>query len=310
MAIKGLHHIHLAVQDLPGGVTFAQDFGLHIADVLGARTYLRGLGRHPYLVVLEQAAQSDFRGLSFEADSRADLDRAIARHGAGAIRELDGPGGGIAVDLRDPNGFAISLVHGVADRTPDPLPPSLLLNQGYEKPRIGNAQEKSPLGPPPVIRLGHVGIYVQDWKASDAWYRDVLGLIPSDLIHVGDEKVKVGGFYRVNRGDEFVDHHVVGMFGLPGKQGLHHLSLEVPNSEAQFMAHRWLAQRQRNEVWGVGRHPLGSHVFDVWKDPNGFRYETFSDTDLLNASAPAGLHAIQQMEMDLWSDRDVQIYFA
>ena len=76
------------------------------------------------------------------------------------------------------------------------------------------------------------------------------------------------------------------------------------------MAHRWLTRRQRTEIWGVGRHPLGSHVFDIWKDPNGFRYETFSDTDLLDASAITGLHAIQDMEMDLWSDRNVEIYFA
>lgn len=310
MAIKGLHHIHLAVRDLAGGVAFAQDFGLVEAAALGRKRYMRGLGRHAYLVVLEAADESEFSGLAFEVDDEADLGRAIDDHGASALRALGGPGGGVAVDLVDPNGFNISLVHGIQDRAPDPLPPSLLLNQGYDKPRIGTFQEKSPLGPPPIIRLGHVGIFVQDWQATDAWYRSVLGLIPSDLMYLGDEAHKIGGFYRLDRGSEHVDHHVLGMFGMPGKQGLHHLSLEVPNSEDQFVAHRWLTRRQRTEIWGVGRHPLGSHVFDIWKDPNGFRYETFSDTDLLDASATTGLHAIQDMEMDLWSDRNVEIYFA
>lgn len=310
MAIKALHHIHLTVPDLPGGVAFAKDFGLVEAAEVDGRTYMRGVGCHAYSVVIEAGEVAEFSGLAFEVEDDADLSQAIAAHGAGERRQLTGPGGGVAVDLFDPNGFHIMLVHGVLDRTPDPLPPGLLLNQGYDRTRIGEFQRKSPLGPPPVIRLGHVGIFVQDWEACDIWYREVLSLIPSDLIYMGPEANKIGGFYRLNRGSEHVDHHVVGMFAMPGKQGLHHLSLEVPNSETQFMAHRWMIQRHHHEVWGVGRHPLGSHVFDIWKDPNGFRYETFSDTDLLDASAPTGLHGVEDMEMDLWSDCDVQIYFA
>ena len=310
MAIKGLHHIHLIVTDLPAGIAFANDFGLIKVERDGDRVYLRGVGTAPYLVVLEEGPQAQLGALSFEVDSEADLYEAVAKHGASVPVALKGPGAGMAVSLRDPNGFTIQLVHGITPRTRDPLPAAMVHNQGYEKARIGEVQAKSPLGPPPLMRLGHVGIYVQDWAASDAWYHDVLGLIPSDLMYFGKEEIKVGGFYRLDRGAEPVDHHVVGMFSLPGKQGLHHLSFEVPNAEAQFMAHRWLSQRRREEIWGVGRHPLGSHVFDVWKDPNGFRYETFSDTDLMDASVPAGLHSIENMEMDLWSDRDVEIYFA
>lgn len=310
MAIVGLHHIRLAVEDLAGGLAFATDFGLVEAETSAERAYLRGVGPAAYLVALEAGRQSGLAALAFEADDMADLARAAARPGASAITPLPGPGGGQRVALTDPNGFAIEIVHGVARRAPDPLPAPLLLNQGADKPRIGVVQPKSALGPPPILRLGHVGLFIQDWAASDAWYRDVLGLIPSDLMYVGAPDHKVGGFYRLDRGARHVDHHVVGMFQMPGRQGLHHLSLEVPNSETQFMAHRWLTQRKRDEVWGVGRHPLGSHVFDVWRDPNGLRYETFSDTDLLDASVPTAVHDIMAMEMDLWSDRDVEIYFA
>jgi catechol 2,3-dioxygenase-like lactoylglutathione lyase family enzyme len=310
MAIKGLHHIHLVVGDLPGGIAFAKDFGLIEASADSTRSYLRGVGKAAYSVLLEKGSESQFAGLAFEVDDEADLEAAVVRHGASSPVALTGPGGGKSVSLCDPNGFNILLVHGIENRQADPLPTPMVLNQGYEKVRVGTVQSKPPLGPPPLMRLGHVGIYIQDWAVSDAWYREVLGMIPSDLMYAGSEDHKVGGFYRLNRGEEHVDHHTVGMFGLPGKQGLHHLSFEVTNPETQFMAHRWLAQRGREEIWGVGRHPLGSHVFDVWRDPNGFRYETFSDTDLLDASVPTGLHSIANMEMDIWSDRNVEIYFA
>lgn len=308
--IKGLHHIRLVAADFAGGVSFAKDFGLMEADVRGGRAYLRGVGASAYSLVVEDGEQSAFAALAFEVDDPFDLENAVARHGASAPEQLHGPGGGVSVTLRDPDGNSIQLVHGIAPRERDVLRAPLLLNQGYDKVRVGPVQEKSPLGPPQLLRLGHVGLFITDWRASDAWYRDVLGLLPSDLSYVETTDNVVGGFYRLNRGAEHVDHHVVGMFQFPGKRGLHHLSFEVPNLEDQFVAHRWLTQRQRDSIWGVGRHPLGSHVFDVWRDPNGFRFETFSDTDLLDASSAPGIHDVKDMEMDLWSDRDVHIYFA
>lgn len=310
MPIKGLHHIRLSVTDFAGGVAFAKDFGLIEAEASSERVYLRGVGSFPYSVVIEQGAEARLGALAFEVDGEADLHAASARHGVSPPVPIEGPGGGLVVSLQDPDGYTVELVHGIARREPDRLPEPLILNQGYDKVRIGQVQPKSDLGPPPILRLGHVGLFIRNWEASNAWYRDVLGLLPSDIMYFGDADHMVGGFYRLDRGAEHVDHHVVGMFQMPGKQGLHHLSLEVPNSETQFMAHRWLNRRNREGIWGVGRHPLGSHVFDVWRDPNGFRYETFSDTDLLDASVPAGIHDVMKMEMDLWSDRNVEIYFA
>jgi hypothetical protein len=36
--------------------------------------------------------------------------------------------------------------------------------------------------------------------------------------------------------------------------------------------------------FGVGKHILGSQVFDYWKDPDGFMLEHFTDGDLFNES--------------------------
>ena len=41
--------------------------------------------------------------------------------------------------------------------------------------------------------------------------------------------------------------------------------------------------------WGIGRHSLGSQVFDYWGDPWNRVHEHWADTDVLNASVPPGL---------------------
>jgi catechol 2,3-dioxygenase-like lactoylglutathione lyase family enzyme len=272
--------------------------------------YLRGAGSHPYLAVLEQSDRSALAGIAFEVDAADDLQRAIDLHGATAVTALDAPGGGLAVSLRDPEGIAIHLVHGIEPRAADRLANTLTLNQGYEnKPRRGAFQAKAPLGPPPLLRLGHVGLFTGNLAASREWYARVLGLLPSDLMYAGQPDNVVAGFFRLNRGEEFVDHHTLALFGM-GSRGVHHLSFEVENSEVQFMTHRWLASKGYESIWGVGRHPKGSHVFDVWRDPSGFRFETFSDTDLLDASQAAEPIPIQAAQMDLWSDRSFEPYFA
>jgi hypothetical protein len=40
--------------------------------------------------------------------------------------------------------------------------------------------------------------------------------------------------------------------------------------------------------WGIGRHILGSQVFDYWRDPHGFEIEHWTDGDQLRASDGGG----------------------
>jgi catechol 2,3-dioxygenase-like lactoylglutathione lyase family enzyme len=309
VALLGLHHVHLRVRSLSETRSFAKDFGLREATgVAGPAIYLHGAGAGAYQLVLEAAEESSLAGLAFSVESRADLERAIAKHGASPVRALQTPGGGEAVTLTDPEGTSIHLVFGVATRAREALQPAITINQGPEKTRRGEAQYQPPLEPPQLLRLGHVGLFVSDFKVCEVWYREVLGLVPSDVMYAGVPQNLVAGFYRIDRGSEWVDHHTIALFGF-GKSDLHHLSFEVQNPDTQFIAHRWLEKQGHKSIWGVGRHPKGSHVFDVWRDPSGYRFETFSDTDLLTADAPPGLFEITTMEMDLWSNRSHQAYF-
>lgn len=310
MALTGLHHVHLKARDLPGTLAFTSDFGLVEAGRSSdGKVYLRGAGSAAYHVVLESADASSLAGLAFGVDSREDLERAISQHG-GTRWALSGPGGGEAVQLTDPEGIPVHLVYGVAERKPDPLPDPMIFNQGgNNQPRKGAPQMLPELAPPALFRLGHIGLFVRNFAACDAWYREVLGLLPSDQMWVGQPSNMIGGFYRINRGKEFVDHHTVAMFAF-GKSDLHHISFEVQNSAVQFRSHRWLERKGHQLVWGVGRHIKGSHVFDVWRCPSGYRFETFSDTDLFDADYPVSVYNVSEgADMDAWSDRDAAAYF-
>ena len=310
MALKGLHHLHLGVPDVAASAAFLKDFGFHPAGQDGDTQYFRTSGKTAYSVVLDPATAPCLKSFALEVESEDDLTRAVADHGATPLRPLDGPGGGTCVDLVDPDGKIVRLVHGVETREPDaPASPYLDVNYGNVKPRKGKSQNFVPPGPAQLLRMGHVGLFTVDMAVSDKWYREVLGLIPSDLFYAGKPDNYVAGFYRIDRGDEYVDHHTVALFGF-GKNDLHHVSFEVQDSEAQFVSHRWLAKRQHESIWGVGRHPKGSHVFDLWREPSGYRFETFSDTDLCTADHKASIVPIQEQEMDLWLDQSHEPYFA
>ena len=310
MALLGLHHIHIGVPDITASATFLKDFGLHPAGESGDTRYFRTSGETNYSVIVEPSDQAHLIAVALEVDSEDDLARAVDEHGAAEARPLEGSGGGTVVNLTDPDGNTISLVHGIEKREPDELVrPNVEVNFGDSKPRKGVPQHRTPTGPSQLLRMGHVGIFVRNMAASDAWYREVLGLLPSDLFYAGKLDNYIAGFYRIDRGDEWVDHHTVGLFGF-GKSDLHHVSFEVQDYEAQFMSHRWLKQRNYECVWGVGRHPKGCHVFDLWREPNGYRFETFSDTDLCTSEHETGISPIEEQEIDIWRDQSHEPYFA
>ena len=47
--------------------------------------------------------------------------------------------------------------------------------------------------------------------------------------------------------------------------------------------------------WGIGKHILGSQVFDYWKDPAGFTLEHFTDGDLFNEAWGSHKAPIEQL---------------
>ena len=138
--------------------------------------------------------------------------------------------------------------------------------------------------PTPVKRLAHVVLGSPIVRETVDWFHATLGTISSDEVVAGPAKKLIGSFIRIDNGDEYVDHHAVFVIANP-TAGLQHISFEVPDVDAVFADHHHLKSLGKYEhMWGIGRHLLGSQIFDYWADPYGYSHEHWADSDRLNAS--------------------------
>ena len=213
--------------------------------------------------------------------TRADLEALAALPGSSAIEHIDAPGGGSRVVMTTADGHRVEAVHGMlpaptlAVREPSPF------NAATAKQRM-NAPLRPQREPGRVLRLGHCVLKVRDHDAAVRWFTDRLGMMPSDYLCVpGDETRVIGTFLRCDRGAEFVDHHSL-LVTQSDAPDVHHSSFEMQDLDAVMGAHDYLIARGYRLDCGVGRHLLGSQIFDYWRDPFGNRVEHYTDGDVVN----------------------------
>jgi hypothetical protein len=141
-----------------------------------------------------------------------------------------------------------------------------------------------------VHKLGHFGYVHREFDTELKWYTDNFNFVPSDILYHWDfSNIDVMTFMHLDRGDEYTDHHIFFMQRAPPevkKTYLHHSSYEVEDFDTQLIGHQWLAKQGWKSVWGVGRHVLGSQIFDYWQDNSGFKIEHYADGDLVNRDTP------------------------
>ena len=118
-------------------------------------------------------------------------------------------------------------------------------------------------------------------------------------------------FFRCDRGEIPTDHHTFFILSLldsrmapegqPMNPQLSHASFEVANLDDVWRGHMQLKTKaeyldERYEIaWGVGRHVLGSHIYDYWHDPYGHVHEHMSDGDRMTRSFGQRIHKISGM---------------
>lgn len=180
--LKSMHHVRFTVHDVDASERFCIDFGLTTARREPDRVFMRGAGSDAYSFVAERGAKTEMTALAFMVESLSELERAVRDHGASAVRTLDGPGGGRAVTLRDPNNIPFDLVWDVAPASEQELRDDLVYNTARDKRRRGARQQMPEQQPPQVLRLGHVGVFVDDVDASVRWHGEVFGIVPSDSV--------------------------------------------------------------------------------------------------------------------------------
>ena len=55
-------------------------------------------------------------------------------------------------------------------------------------------------------------------------------------------------------------------------------------------------------MWGIGRHILGSQLFDYWHDPDGCQFEHYADGDLFTADYETRYSPFEPGSIWAWGD--------
>ena len=279
---------------------FLEDFGfLPSEHGNGTKRYFRGYGDAPHLVEVVPSPRDGFVGFALVARHARDLET-IAEAEETVIGSAGGPGGGTSVRLVDPDGNYVDVIHGftpkrrVATRATSPRH-----NTPTRKARV-DEPIRTPVEPAPVFRIGHVVLMTPNFIAMAAWYMSRFGLIPSDVLTLPDG-TPVLGFFRFDRGAKPADHHSDAILAAPAARLLH-VATETLDIEAVGQGQQFLRARGWTHHWGIGRHLLGSQIFDYWKDPVGDEWEHYADGDLMTAGSPTGYHSFDRGGLWTWGD--------
>ena len=288
--IEDVAFVRFRAPDLKEMRGFLEDFGLAIVAADEQRLFARGTGPAPFLHATERG-DPGFAALGLRAASLADLRRLAAAEGA-EIQALDAPGGGQMVALSDPDGHRVEIVAGQEMAPPLPLPVHEAWNTAQKQKRLRRVKRTG--AGAHAVRLGHCVLNVANFRTSERWYKDRFGFLTSDEIAVTPE-FSLGAFLRCDRGEAPTDHHTLFLMQSPKGPGFNHAAFEVADIDDLMAGHTRLQAAGRAAEWGVGRHLLGSQIFDYWRDPWGHALEHWTDGDLFTAEDGSRVVGLPQL---------------
>lgn len=294
--LTDIAYVRFRTPDTDRALRFLCDFGLAPSSVDDDAAFLRCSGPAHHVYVLERGP-TQFLGFGFEAESEEVLE-ALADGEGVELHESPEPGGGIRVILHDPDGYPVDVVYGMETLEAKHIRPPLVLNYAHNKQRV-NETQRPEVGPAEIKRLGHVGIKVENLARSRIWYTERFGLKTTDILTAGPDDHEVAAFLRLDRGAQPVDHHSVVMFE-SSSPTFHHCAFETQDYDAVETAHDWLRDQAWAHSFGVGRHLLGSQVFDYWLDPWGQKHEHFADGDLFDDTRETERHPVDKTPIAIW----------
>jgi catechol-2,3-dioxygenase len=270
---RGLSHIVLERPDLARAQQFFIDFGLRPLECTPKRLLMAAPAATEPCVVVDRGRRARLVGLGLLAAEPRDLERVARLPGASRV-------GGIGraqsepapVRLRDPAGLCLE----VACRdVSEPLitPPAC---------RAVNERIIPSAGLAVVRRLGHLVLNVVHFAPMARFYIEHFGLLTSDVQCTGNGQPMIS-FMRFDRGSVPVDHHAFVLIQHV-VAGLNHVAFEMDDLDEVARAHDELKRAGWRHSWGIGRHLLGSQIFDYWADPWGALFEHYADGDRFDAS--------------------------
>ncbi|MCA0241227.1 MAG: VOC family protein [Proteobacteria bacterium] len=307
--VQDIAFVRYQVTDLNLMEAFLADFGLHTAARTEQALYSRTAGPLHHAHIAELGPANATVGIGLLARSAQALDE-VARRTGKPVEPNPEPGGGLRVRCTDPAGFVVDVIHGQDTFEPLAVRAPLEFNAAVGRKRLGQPVRLKPQVAS-ITRLGHVALLVADFPATLAFYRDVLGFLPSDTYWAGSEDRTIAAFMRCGLGQQWTDHHTVALItASDGRNRFDHSAFEVVDFDDLVQSGEWLKSRGRAHSWGVGRHIQGSQLFDYWRDPFGNKVEHWTDGDLVNDSTPVGHAAVSPEELRQWAPAVTPEFFA
>ncbi len=296
--VEDIAYVRFGAPDLARMRAFLLDFGLIDAEQsTDSILRMRGSGSSPFIHVTE-LGETGFRGVALRASSVSDLEKLAAAESA-RVEPLDAPGGGHMVRLIDPNGFVVDVIAGQSPADKKAGDDNTLWNFATQRPRQSAAKRVRP-GAADVVRLGHLVCLVNDLPATWSWWQERFALLISHEVRAPDGN-QAALFIRCDRGDLPADHHTLNFASVPGKSAqFHHAAFEVADVDSLMVGHDHLQAKGYEHNWGVGRHILGSQVFDYWLDPFGNRVEHWTDGDIFTSATPPEITDLDTMLGHQW----------
>ncbi|KAJ5773315.1 hypothetical protein N7457_008211 [Penicillium paradoxum] len=299
--LERLSHVLFSHPDLEKFNTFAVDFGFEIVEKTDSAICYRGWGQDTiaYVALLGDANDEGFKGATFIAKTEADFTKSAALPGACLISDHKRPGGGKIVTIPSPSGADIHVLWGQQDRPKPEAPVSQIevskggYNTTLKKERKGEFQ-RFKLGPAMIHKLGHYGYMTKKFDEDIDFYTSNFNFVPSDILYeqIDGQEIDTLTFMHLDHGSLYTDHHTLFLNRVPATYPVdyrvHHTSFEVEDFDTQLLGHEYLLSKGHKLVWGVGRHILGSQIFDYWQDPSGYSIEHYADGDVVNEDNPTG----------------------
>jgi catechol 2,3-dioxygenase-like lactoylglutathione lyase family enzyme len=300
---SALHHLVLETPDLDAAERFYRDFGLSDSARTGEAVYLRSASSVHHVLKLVRGSRGRLSSLAFRVESELDLRKLASLPEASPIQPTGDPGGGQRVCLSAPGGLTVHAVFGIAELAPCATRSAVPANVAGEIARPGQPVRLSP-APSAVLRLGHAAVETAQPAALVLWLMRTLGMIVSDYQHLDTDasSTPIVSFMRCDRGATLTDHHTLAV-ALGPQTGLAHVAFEVRDVDEIGRGAAFLRARGYRHAWGIGRHILGSQLFDYWRAPDGILAEHYSDGDVFDASAPTGQLPFRGSNLAQWGER-------
>ena len=280
---------------------FWGDFGMNIVSASPERLVARGAGPAPCIAIAVRAAVDRFVGPAFRMSDDTDLERYVRELRARRLEPEWIPGGGRGVELFDPSGRSVWLLQGSRPIERLPLREALAssTNTPTHAPRV-NRTVRAPIEPAQVVRLGHLVLQTVDFPRMADWYLGVLGLIPTDVQYLADGNPNLV-FCRLDLGGKPADHHTLVLLG-GIEEKYEHSAYEVLDLDALGQGQQVLRAQGYRHMWGIGRHVLGSQLFDYWHDQDGFAFEHYTDGDLFTTDYETHYSPLTFGSLWAWGD--------